>query len=96
MPQQIRRPDKSLAFLAIKIHSNAIKINSTITAAEPTNPSSSPTIENMKSVCGSEIKLPFLTEDMLSLFNPFPHSCPEPIAMIEFCCWYACCGYCFG
>ena len=32
-------------------------------------------------------KFPFLTEVGSVLLSPFPHNSPEPIAMIEFCCW---------
>ena len=52
----------------------------------PTNPSSSPIIVKIKSVCGSEIKLPFLTEVISLLYNPFPHNWPEPIAILAFVC----------
>ncbi len=31
-------------------------------------------------------KLPFLTETIFVLLSPLPQSCPEPTAIIEFCC----------
>ena len=43
-------------------NSNDIRILRIIIIMHPLKPSSSPTIANIKSVCGSEIKLPFLTE----------------------------------
>ena len=35
-------------------------------------------------------------EEITLLFSPFPYSCPEPIAMTEFVCWYAVSAYWLG
>ena len=84
---QMRAPDISLAFLAIFRSSKTIrKIRMTI-RQQPMNPSSSPAMAKMKSVWGSDRKLPFFTEATTLLSSPFPVSCPEPMAIIEFCCW---------
>ena len=32
---------------------------------------------------------PFFTELIMLLLRPFPQSCPEPIAIMAFVCWYA-------
>ena len=79
-------PAMSLAFLATMIHSNDVKINKTITVQEPTNPDSSPITAKIKSVCGSEMKLPFFTDDISLFLYPFPVSCPEPMAITELIC----------
>ena len=80
-------PAVSFAVLAMQMHSRAMSINSTITAQEPTKPISSPITAKIKSVSGSEMKLPFFTDAITLLFRPFPHNWPEPIAITELSCW---------
>ena len=69
-----------------KIKTSIAQSKNTITIRQPINPSSSPTTAKIKSVCGSEIKFPFFMEAIELLFSPFPHNCPDPMAMMEFCC----------
>ena len=86
IPLAINRPAMSFARLATNRHSMVIRNSNTIIITLPIKPISSPTIEKIKSVCGSDIKLPFLTETIFVLLSPLPQSCPEPTAIIEFCC----------
>ena len=75
-------PSISGALFATKTHSMAININKIITTHPPINPNSSPITAKIKSVCGSEIKLPFLTDAISLLFKPFPVNLPEPMAIL--------------
>ena len=76
IPMAIKLPNISGAFIAINTLLQIKIPNKTNTSAQPTNPSSSPNIENIKSLCGSGIYKYFC---LLSP-NPVPNSPPEPIA----------------
>ena len=58
-----------MSFVLIPTEIQLITINNSkiMTLQQPTNPNSSPIIAKIKSVWGSEIKLPFLTEVVASL-----------------------------
>ena len=62
----------AFALAAMIRHSKTIRAIRRITRAQPIKPSSSPTTANIKSVCSSERKFPFLTEASVLLFSPFP------------------------
>ncbi len=64
------------ALIAIKMPLHIKIANKINTTAQPMNPSSSPKIENIKSLCGSGIYRYFC---LLSP-NPTPNNPPEPIA----------------
>ena len=85
-PQHTSRPSKFRALTAAYRHSPTIQDNRSTVIIEPTNPSSSPITEKIKSVWASGIRPAFLTELGSSLLSPLPVSCPEPIARTEFSC----------
>ena len=62
MPPQMICPDRFCARIPINTHWITINNNKIITIQQPTKPNSSPIIAKIKSVCGSEMKFPFLTE----------------------------------
>ena len=76
IPTAIRLPNISGDFIAINIPLHINTANSSIINVHPKNPSSSPIIENMKSLCGSGMYKYFC---VLSP-NPTPKSPPDPIA----------------
>ena len=76
IPTAISEPNISVVLIAIKIPLHMKIINSATTIIQPTNPSSSANIENMKSLCGSGIYKYFC----LLFPSPNPNIPPDPIA----------------
>ena len=76
IPVASKLPNISLAFIAISMPLHINSANNKITTTQPTKPSSSANIANMKSFCGSETYKYFC---LLSP-NPTPNNPPEPIA----------------
>src|SRR5581483_10249530 len=79
-PIQMNIPARSeavCAFWTICISSKKYNPNTTIT---PTNPCSSANAENMKSLCGTGRKRPWVC---VPLVTPRPHSAPAPTAIFD-------------
>ena len=78
IPAPARRPNMSSARAAMRIARQSSTKNSTISAAAPTSPSSSPATVKTKSVCCSGTKPDWVCEPWNS---PWPNKPPLPIAI---------------
>ena len=75
-PIASKLPNMSGAFIEITIPLHTKIANNNMIVTQPTNPSSSATIANMKSFCGSGMYKYFC----LLFPSPTPNKPPEPIA----------------
>ena len=88
IPVAISLPLIFLALWAIIKHCITIIANNAMTITLTINPVYSPITEKIKSVCCSDTSpvSVTVTSAIVLLLSPFPESCPEPMAITEFCC----------
>jgi len=83
MPTATSMPNWSSALAAMRRQRSSTIASSTMMIAQPTNPSSSPATEKMKSVCCSGTKLPRTSGPWN---RPSPNRPPDPMPIFD---WYA-------